>query len=77
MDAITGAFLETRTLMCGVLADYLTSRYAMKNGYRARPFEERLRYMVGQICPDMPKADVRRATPESAASSDGRLRLND
>jgi hypothetical protein len=59
VDAITGGFLETRTLMAGVLADYLTRRYALKHGYKARSFEERLRFMVSRVCPDMPKKDVR------------------
>jgi hypothetical protein len=53
VDAVSGGFLETRTLMAGVLADYLTRRYANLNQLRVRSFDERLRFMVKRLCPDV------------------------
>jgi hypothetical protein len=38
--------------------DYLTSRYANLHAYKAGSFEERLRYMVTRVCPDLRGKDV-------------------
>jgi hypothetical protein len=54
VDAIASGFLETRTLMAGVLADYLTRRYSIINGnIAAKKFRDRLKFMVERLCPDV------------------------
>jgi hypothetical protein len=60
VDAISGGFLETRTLMAGVLTDYLAGRYATIHGYSAGSFEERLGFMVKRICPGIRGKDLSR-----------------
>jgi hypothetical protein len=60
VDGISGGFLETRTLMLGVLADYLTGRFSHVHQVGFGSFEEHLRNMVKHVCPDVRGKDIRK-----------------
>jgi hypothetical protein len=59
VDAISGGFLETRTLIAGVLVDFLTARFGTQTRQKHTSFVHRLRHMVTTLGVQLSEKEIR------------------